>query len=801
MVTGTSITIETGSTLNIDGGTITSACNDFWEGIYVQGDSESRQDISTNMGRLRIKNGGVVSNAYVGVHNYALKTNGTTDWSSTGGIIWCSSGAQFINNKKDVAFLSYQNTTSTGAPADDRSYFKNTSFITNDQLIDGSTNIMAHVTMYKTDGVQFKGCYFTSNEQYKSVGATGIVAIDADFIVTTYSNTPTEFNNLKKGIEITNYNDYYSVDINNSLFNNTPYGIKMLAVQEASITENEFHIENSDITPFGLYMLECSGYKVEENQFYGGGQLTNSGLGIVIKNKNMEDDNDIYRNEFFDLYIGVLVNGKNGSNDLGNPYGLEILCNRYNLNQPSYFDFALTDKGIVSGYQGNNSSSITDPAGNLFSNQGCQSENSLYVSNDSYSYVYFHHANSETTPQIGCYTQSLVFPANITGIYNSWVDACPSRLESDDGSELPGLKIIAQASSLEIESLSTSYETVIDGGNPALLIQSINSPMETSLSVRMDLISYSPYLSDDVVIAAINRTPSLNHWHLAEVIIANSPVSNSVWSEFEVISTMPDFLYNHVLSYQQQGSVSPRGQLELQIKNQVDIKEQASSNFVRGQMKISDNDLRNQEIIDFYALDDSKLAVRRKVAALVSSGNYSEASIVLSVYDGDVEFDAYATVQEIVISINEGLDSLNVEDITTLYDIANGEKFGKYRAQAILVEKDGAQFDHPIILPDPGEKSLSNKASRRKVEVTPIFASYPNPADDKMYFTIQLPAQLESAFIEIHSMDGKFIKNMDVSTSFGIIELETSDLNSGMYISTLLVNKQQVSSQNFVIQH
>lgn len=805
MATSKHITIETGSQLIVDGGTITNACGSLWAGIYVQGDNTLRQTPTSNMGKLTVENGGVISNATTAVHNFSLKPNGSTNYSSTGGIIYTGSNAQFISNKRDVEFLAYQNHTSSGAPTTDRSSFIQTTFATTELLANGNSPSV-HVTMWKVDGVKFRGCTFSSTDDYSlNNRGKGIYALDAAFKVYDYSSTPTLFTNLNTGIEVQNYDDYYSIDVNNSEFELTPYGIKMLGVMEASITENIFNVPSEGVTPYGLYMLECSGYKVEENQYYGASPLSSTGLGIVVKNKNMEDDNDIYRNEFFDLSIGVLVNGKNGSESFVTPTGLEILCNKYNLSQFGYYDFAMTDKGVVSFQQGTANGFITGPAGNVFSNNSCNAENSLFVSNNSYYFNYNHHANAETTPQNGCFTSSHITLSNsgilLTNLNIEWENACPSKLGSDHESELPGVKSLAESSSLEIETLTTSYETVVDGGDPDLIIQTINSPLGTSYLVRTELISYSPFLSDEVLMASINRFPELNHWHLAEVIIANSPISNNVWMEFEANSTMPDFLFNHVLSYQQVGSVSPRGVLEMQIKAQVDIKERASSNFVRGQMKINDNDLKNQEIIDFYALDDSKLAVRRKVAALVSLGNFTEASTVLSVYDGNVEYDAYSTVQEIVIAINEGLDSLNEADITTLYDIANGEKYGKYRAQAILVEKDGAQFDHPITLPNPSDKSLYKKPNKRNIEVTPILATYPNPADDKLYFTIQLPVELESAYIEIYTMAGKFVKRLNVSNSFGIVELETSDLNSGMYISTLLVNQQTVSSQNFVIQH
>jgi len=798
------ITIEKGSKLTIDGGTITNACGNFWGGIFVQGDKTLRQSPSSNMGQLIVKNEGTIEYASTAVRNYALNENGDTDWISTGGIIKTYSGAQFLNNKRDAEFLSYQNYAGT-SPINDKSYFQETSFAVT-ELLPNDQKPLDRITMYQVDGIKIKACDFSSSTEYvMGLRGDGIYAIDASFVVESYQDNPSTFTNLAKGIEVENYNDYYTISVNKAQFNDLPAGIFMLDVMEASITENQFSIFTSSTfkSPYGLYMVGCSGYKVEENVFTGEAITGSTPLGIVVKNKNLEADNDLYRNEFFNLHSGILVMGKNSNESFSKPTGLEILCNRFYNLLLNYSDFALTNSGSVSFQQGKDDGKTTGPAGNIFSAMACNKENSLFVSDDSFYYAYNHHSNAEATPGPGCYTADHVLLNNTSQGYTNWAtDACPSKLGSDDEIELPDNKLAVEGSKAELVVLKAEYETVVDGGGSTDLLAMVENPLNSSYTVRSELKSASPYLSDEVLDAAIMRNPALNAWHMAEIMMANAPVSPMVWGTFEQNTTMPNFLFNYVYYYQQNGGTSSRAELEMQMKTQVDIKEKASSDYVRGQMIKEDNTDKNQKILELYALDNDNLAIRRKVAALTSAGAFADAQELLSAYNENPEVDAYTTVQDIVITMHETGNNPTAGEINNLYEIANGEKFGKYKAQAILAYVDGAEFDHPIILPDPNQKSgTAGKKGRRPVEIVPILASYPNPGDKLMHFTFQLPAELNSAIIEVYNIDGRLVEQLDVSAGIGIFEFNTTDLKAGTYISSLLVNGDKVATHKFQVQH
>ena len=62
-----------------------------------------------------------------------LNTAGNVDWSKTGGLIQATN-SQFVNNYRDIEFMSYHPKSSSGIELPNRSFFRNCKFITNDRL-------------------------------------------------------------------------------------------------------------------------------------------------------------------------------------------------------------------------------------------------------------------------------------------------------------------------------------------------------------------------------------------------------------------------------------------------------------------------------------------------------------------------------------------------------------------------------------------------------------------------------------------------------------------------------------------
>ena len=79
LYSGVKIMVEPGATLDINAGTLTSYCNDFWGGIEVWGNDSLNQGTASNQGRLIVRNESVIENAKNAVNVW--KPN---KWSTTG---------------------------------------------------------------------------------------------------------------------------------------------------------------------------------------------------------------------------------------------------------------------------------------------------------------------------------------------------------------------------------------------------------------------------------------------------------------------------------------------------------------------------------------------------------------------------------------------------------------------------------------------------------------------------------------------------------------------------------------------
>ncbi|MFZ4708203.1 MAG: WD40/YVTN/BNR-like repeat-containing protein, partial [Bacteroidales bacterium] len=128
MLPSTKIIVKPGGELILNGGTITSGCNQLWSGIEVWGNSLAGQGPMSNQGKIYILNGGVIANAQIGIlcSKRDCESCDIHEPGYAGGLIWCDS-AYFVNNRIAVQFAPYNFFS--------HSYFRRTHFVTSDALL------------------------------------------------------------------------------------------------------------------------------------------------------------------------------------------------------------------------------------------------------------------------------------------------------------------------------------------------------------------------------------------------------------------------------------------------------------------------------------------------------------------------------------------------------------------------------------------------------------------------------------------------------------------------------------------
>lgn len=367
--TNRKIIVKPGGLLTIDGGTLTNSCGKYWSGIEVWGNSLS--PVESHQGKLIIKNKGTISNAHEAIRLHKPGT-GTTH----GGVVKATEG-RFINNWRTAEFLAYDFDYSS------RGYFHNCTFIINDDFPDDLNNPFAFVTMWKVDGIEFKGCFFNDQRTSNLNPMRGIYSIDAGYQVTSFCGATvpcpkkSKFKNLNYAIESANPNTVFGIEISQSVFEGNNGGVILRNVTGPKIVLNTFEIGKPSSgflsSDFGLALQESDYFIVEQNAFIKAANHDYITIGLFVDDSGILP-NQIYKNYFTNLLVGNWVSGKNS---IGTDYncfsGLEFMCNKSNGNN---YDFYLTDVQRNQGW-------INLPAANTFSlgatshitvNSGCGME-------------------------------------------------------------------------------------------------------------------------------------------------------------------------------------------------------------------------------------------------------------------------------------------------------------------------------------------------------------------------------------------------------------------------------------------
>ena len=367
---GAHLIVRPGGKLVIDGGTLTSACDgEMWPGVEVLGDPNQRQ-LAQYQGIVELRNGATIENAHCGIHT---GLQGDASYATTGGIILADS-AYFINNRRSVAFLSYENTHPNGSVANNLSSFRRCVFSVNDNnhFMQDSCPFIDHVTMWEVRGVKFKGCRFENTATMPGDRRHAIYTENAGFEVDSHCDVQyyngcecpepytvcCEFSGFTTAVEANTDGDSRAVLVNGARFVNNVTGVKINGTNFATVTRNDFNLQSRPFSPSntGLYLNACGGYQVEGNRFHRAGlPVTSTSTGIRVEN-NGNTDNSIYRNVFDTLSYGIDVYGANGDAN----GGLQMLCGDFNGNVT---DIRLaTIKTTVSQQQG----SLQVSAGNTF---------------------------------------------------------------------------------------------------------------------------------------------------------------------------------------------------------------------------------------------------------------------------------------------------------------------------------------------------------------------------------------------------------------------------------------------------
>ncbi len=843
-----SIIVERGAKLIVNGFpsdfcTFTSAgmCKKgMWQGIEVWGDRTVQQG-----GFIGLSSQGSVTLINVNIMNTrnGISTrNGKNTWDYTGGIIRCDS-VVFKNNRSSVGFLSYHNKPTATTEIKNFSHLRNCKFLTTDYLNDPIYRTangrrlgnVAQVTLWDVKDVTIENCLF-ENSAIKTdstslfdtdLRGAGIYAIDAGIRMRGdgYTN---EFKGYSDAIWALSTGEDDFVWISGTSFKNNVHALTLEAIKSPRIELNNFeipvHEANSSISnaqlekgynkPVGLYLISTKDFIAQENTFTNFGDTTTSSAlieeynyGMVVNNCSgsspiFGSDNGLgyaYKNIFSNVNVNLQteLDNKGAFNPLDtitpSVGGLEYKCNKFTTR--INFDVTVPDApgGIASLIRGQGLCASFDPqkqAGNSYT--ACSSSSSEQLD---FGTSYSLGANSDFIyrDQPGVYSctnlSSSIFPCPPFGL-----SSCLSNFSLC--STIPCLTTEYTNAQIAARQILDAYRQLLDGGNTTFLLQQINSSMPAG-QLKNLLISKSPYLSDEVLIATLNRNDLPPYGHLEQIFIANSPVTQPVISALENVG-LPSGVLNNIMSAQT--GISARHEKESEVNYYAFQAKLAEVNLKQGYFKIE-----NIDSVKAVSENDSTLSGMFKlIELLISQGDLSNARNCLNkihLKEEGIHSDR-CKLNGIRLNLAENNKSwfdMTPAQFNIIQQIYNNNPETAIEARSILALTKGFQYErYPFDVQIVRSISSSNQGAIENTNDLLAFKVYPNPGSDFTTVEINIDDKIFQGQLIVYNLLGAEILKQIVYDN-EILNINTKDFNNGIYLYVLKSDKEIIEKQKVII--
>ena len=811
-----SIIINPGGKLILDGSVLTTICDeDVWQGIQLLGNSSISQLTSGAQGTVELKNGAVISNAVCGI-----KVWDGTNANSSGGIVRAEN-ASFLNNATAVEFGEYHN-MNNGYELGNRSYFTNCNFTINNDYLSNNELFQAHVKLNSIKNVSFAGCTFSNERNIppsvtaeRTVSNVGILAFNSGFSVKPFCNVsgiypcPPEqqnrsaFKGFSYGIYAAGSEGNYTVNVDQTDFDNNVIGINLSAVNSASVLSSQFKIGYADLLPkqTGIIAYNSTGFRFEENQFVGNTEFSGTSVGIKIRDSGT-NNNQTYKNEFSNLTIGEEFIGMNRSNR-DSYIGLQALCNNHNDITNSDILVEMNENGIYDGiryYQGGRDDGTTSyflSAGNLFSN-------SATTNYDNNTMQYIDYQYSANDPREEPTVNNMVY-LDFPAVSNN----CPSRIDA-----LTLSQISQQYSAAEISYLSLlyNYNQQIDGGNTEQLLDDIQGKWSDDVwKIRQELIAKSPYVSQEVLIETAKQNLLPQAIYL-EICLANVDATRSEsflkFLQYEIPNPLPEYMIDIIR--ENWDTKSLRTVLESNLAHYSGKKDNLLDMMLNNSLKDS---IVNRSYVRSMLTERGYYSDYFTIAeGYIEENDFENAYNIL--YDLSLnyykltkeqeteinDFEEYIAFREnLFASDSSNIYQLTASEIENLLDYTETHTGrGRILAQNILCvlydicpeEELLENKDH--FIPNPDTYSSAKNPSNQ-IEVMP------NPAQNYTTFKWNFDLIQGNAVLKIYEQSGKQIETQVLFSSQGQWVWDTRGVSNGIYTYSVTSNSILLGSGKVVV--
>ena len=824
------IIVEANGSLIIDGSTITD-CDNSWGGIIVEGLAGLPQVLFSSA--VILKNGSLIEKSIDGV---TVKAGAYLD----------AENSTFLNNMRDVTFEPYESEILYYPSVVPSGHYKNYSkfrkvdFLTDDNLQLASPK--EHISMYRVIGIRFSGCKFEDlrNLPLNFKRRNGISSLKSsiliDKLIENGDEIPTEFKNLYYGIKIyDNSIDRTSV-IENSVFNLNRRGIFVNNNDNIRIENNTFIINDGEFrkkslhefywADYGAYIDHSQDFTIQNNTFQGewgsGHYMGNYGLVIRESKSSSEVFN---KNEFIDLRIGAEALGSNiVPNHLG---GLTFECNRFEDNQHDFVVqedefYATSQRDIfaqpmppqsigVKTFQGSHyefpSNEFTD---NVVYNiyNGYQLEGG--IGEISFRRMFYFVGTNE----VGTVYEPEVVNESVTvihGLVEAQEDCEPIGTEM----VLPTLNNLLPI----IENQKAVWVSSIDDDRTQqLLTDIITADPATAVSVYNDLLSISPWLSEEVLATLAAHNEHFTDEQVRDVMVANPTAGRSMWVQTELENAAFPIDTSYINEIQNAASnFVQRDSFEAAFGQQIKEYNKAlragifeyRNDTVHSVLDL-DHHLRHPtdksyhyKLVDFY------------VEAYHFDSAYSVMSSIENVFNlTSWEEDAHNSKMDFISKLEEweqeenmGIYDTNSDRKVWLLNYINNQTRPVMDAYNLLTIYgiDSLPDDHVYLPGDGADTSEETDIISHLDELIQEdgefnIKTYPNPATDQVRLELKGEvADEQNVFVQLMNLKGQKVAIRRWHNLNEVLEFNTTSFPEGVYVVQVSTEKEVLGLTKIII--
>lgn len=366
----------------------------------------------------------------------------------------------------------------------------------------------------------------------------------------------------------------------------------------------------------------------------------------------------------------------------------------------------------------------------------------------------------------------------------------------------------------KIDSTEQVYTMLVDGGNTEYLYNEVySSASPQTMQVYNELMGKSPYLSDTVVGAAIEKEEVIPGAMLRDIMVANPHTAKSdnllekVDSRFD---PLPDYMKAQILAGR--SVVSLKEELESNLALYRLQKSRLINGLIHYYLNAENLSGGNASVINLLQNDCELSSKYRLAMKYIETGNTVQALSVLNALP--VEFNMkeqqLAIHYEIVdfynlaiqLSVqNGGWNSATEAQMLQLHALLQSATPVSAYARNVLMSLGELIYTEPVIVPDLLKSSMDETSYKELIasKAPPVLEVHPNPAKDFILIGWTLDYEQATGSIAIHRTTGELKSSFTFNTPVDKQMIDTGEWPSDAYIITLTMGGKVIESAKLTL--